>query len=46
VAPQQFALAKASEAFDAQGQLIQEAQLQAVRNVVQQVVWAAQRLRA
>ncbi len=46
VAPQQFALAKASEAFDDQGHLAQEAQQQAVRNVVQQVLWAAHRLHA
>lgn len=46
VAPQQFALAKASEAFDDQGHLAQETPQLAVRNVVQQVLWAAHRLHA
>lgn len=46
VTPQQFALAKAGEAFDANGQLVGDVARQAVQGVVQQVVWAAQRLRA
>ncbi|NIC43733.1 NAD(P)H-dependent oxidoreductase [Aquabacterium sp. A08] len=44
VAPQQFALAKAGEAFDANDQLVGDAARQAVQGVVQQVVGAARRL--
>ncbi|WP_101047323.1 NADPH-dependent FMN reductase [Macromonas nakdongensis] len=44
VSPRQFALAKAADAFDADGRLTQDTSLQAVQGVVQQVVWAARRL--
>jgi NAD(P)H-dependent FMN reductase len=44
VAPQQFALVKAGDAFDAHGQLQSEQQLEGVRSVVSQVLWATQRL--
>ena len=44
VAPKQFALANAAQAFDAQGQLQSEAQLKSVQAVVDQVLWAGQRL--
>lgn len=44
VAPQQFALAKAGEAFDANDQLVGDATRQAVQGVVQQVLGAARRL--
>jgi len=43
VAPKQFALAKASEAFDANGGLATEAHRNAVHGVVEQVLWAARR---
>lgn len=43
VAPQQFALAKAAEAFDEQGHLLNETTQAAVAGVVQQVLWAARR---
>jgi chromate reductase, NAD(P)H dehydrogenase (quinone) len=43
VAPQQFALGKAGDAFDAQGHLKEEATLAKVKAVVDQVIWAAQR---
>ena len=46
VAPQQFALAQAGSAFDADGQLQSDKQLDSVRSVVSQVLWAAQRLQA
>ena len=46
VAPQQFALAQASGAFDADGQLQSNKQMEGVRAVVTQVLWAAQRLQA
>jgi chromate reductase len=44
VCPQQFALAKAGEAFDAQGSLQGEASRNGVQAVVNQVLWAAGRL--
>lgn len=44
VCPQQFALAKAGEAFDAQGSLQGEASRNGVQAVVSQVLWAAGRL--
>lgn len=44
VAPQQFALSKAHEAFDPNGALSTEAHRVAVHSVVEQVLWAARRL--
>lgn len=44
VAPQQFALSQAGDAFDADGELQSARQLEAVRSVVNQVLWATQRL--
>jgi NAD(P)H-dependent FMN reductase len=44
VTPRQFALAKAADAFDEQGRLIDAGQLAQVQGVVQQVLWAARRL--
>jgi chromate reductase, NAD(P)H dehydrogenase (quinone) len=44
VAPQAFALGRAGDAFDAAGQLIQSAQQAQVQSVIDQVLWAAQRL--
>ncbi|MFZ3127796.1 MAG: NAD(P)H-dependent oxidoreductase, partial [Rhodoferax sp.] len=44
VCPRQFALNHASEAFDAAGQLQSEAHRQRAQAVVDQVLWAAQRL--
>ncbi len=41
VAPRQFALAKAHEAFDPDGQLATEAARNGARAVVDQVLWAA-----
>jgi len=46
VCPQQFALGRASEAFDAQGQLTSPAHQNLVASVVDQTLWAAARLRA
>jgi NAD(P)H-dependent FMN reductase len=46
VAPQQFALGKAGDAFDEQGQLSDEATVQKVNAVVEQVIFGAQRLAA
>jgi chromate reductase, NAD(P)H dehydrogenase (quinone) len=46
LAPQQFALSKAADAFDAQGHLKDEATLAKVKAVVDQVIWSAQRLAA
>jgi len=43
VAPRQFALSKAGEAFDANGQLSHEASRQALHGVVEQVLGAARR---
>ena len=44
VAPQQYALGQAGSAFDADGQLQAEKQLEGVRAVVSQVLWATERL--
>ncbi len=44
VAPQQYALGQAGSAFDVDGQLQNDKQLEGVRAVVSQVMWAAQRL--
>jgi chromate reductase, NAD(P)H dehydrogenase (quinone) len=46
VCPQQFALGRAGEAFSAQGELQNEAHRKSVQTVVDQVLWAAQRLSA
>ena len=45
-APRQFALSRAAEAFDGKGQLVNEASRANVRAVVEQVLWASQRLQA
>ena len=44
VAPNQFALSRAAEAFDAEGQLLSDASRGRVRAVVEQVLWASRRL--
>lgn len=44
VTPQQYALAQAGSAFDADGQLLSDKHAERVRAVVHQVLWAAQRL--
>ena len=44
VAPRQFALARAADAFDADGQLLSETAQRQVRAVVEQVLWASRRL--
>ena len=44
VAPKQFALGRASEAFDANGNLQNDANRRGVQTVVDQVLWASQRL--
>ncbi len=44
VAPKQFALGRAGDAFDDNGELKLPAQRDSVLGVVQQVLWAAQRL--
>lgn len=44
VAPKQFALSKAGDAFDANGELVAEQARNAVHGVVDQVLWAGQRL--
>ena len=44
VCPQQYALSRASAAFDAQGQLQVETQRAGVQAVVEQVLWAGKRL--
>jgi chromate reductase, NAD(P)H dehydrogenase (quinone) len=46
LAPQQFALGKAGDAFDAQGHLKDEATEKKVKAVVDQVIFGAQRLTA
>ncbi|MBW0172438.1 MAG: NAD(P)H-dependent oxidoreductase [Hydrogenophaga sp.] len=43
VAPKQFALSKAGDAFDASGHLVAEPARQGVQGVVEQALWAAQR---
>lgn len=44
LAPRAFALSGAASAFDAQGALTQASHQEGVRGVVEQVLWAAQRL--
>lgn len=44
VAPTAFALGHAGDAFDADGALVKPAHVKAVQGVVDQVLWAAQRL--
>ena len=44
VAPQQFALSRAADAFDAGGLLADEGNRERVRAVVEQVLWASRRL--
>jgi len=46
LAPKAFALGHAADAFDADGHLKDAAQQKNVRGVVEQVLWAAQRLQA
>ena len=46
VCPKQFALGRASEAFNAQGELQNDTHRKNVQAVVDQVLWAAQRLSA
>lgn len=46
VAPRQFALAKAHEAFDPNGQLATDTARNGARAVVEQVLWAARRFQA
>jgi chromate reductase len=46
LAPANFALGRAGEAFDAEGQLISEAHRKSVQGVIDQVLWAAGRLSA
>ena len=46
VAPRNFALGRASDAFDAQGQLLNDAHRQNVQAVIDQVLFAAGRLAA
>jgi len=43
VAPQNFALGRAADAFDADGQLLAEAARKNVQSVIDQVIWAAAR---
>ena len=44
VAPQNYALGRAAEAFDTQGALIGETHVRNVQAVIDQVLWAAERL--
>jgi NAD(P)H-dependent FMN reductase len=44
VAPKSFALSRAADAFDEQGQLVAEAARTNVQAVIEQVLWAAARL--
>jgi chromate reductase len=44
VAPRQFAVSQAREAFDAQGRLTGDARTRGVQAVITQTLWAAQRL--
>lgn len=46
VAPQTYALGRAGSAFDDQGHLLEEAAKQRAQSVVEQVLWAAERLHA
>ena len=45
VAPSNYALSRAAEAFDAEGELVEERARKNVRTVIDQVLWAAERLR-
>lgn len=44
VAPQTYALSRAAEAFDAQGRLKEDSARNRVQSVIDQVLWAAERL--
>ena len=44
LAPKRYSLASAAEAFDAQGELVNEIARNSVKAVVEQTLWAAQRL--
>jgi chromate reductase len=44
VAPKTFALARAADAFDAQGELVADSARKNVQSVIDQVLWAAGRL--
>jgi chromate reductase, NAD(P)H dehydrogenase (quinone) len=44
VAPKNFALGQAADAFDAQGQLVEERAKKSVQGVIDQTLWAATRL--
>jgi NAD(P)H-dependent FMN reductase len=46
LAPKNYALGRAADAFDAQGDLVSEAARKNVQAVIDQVLWAAQRLEA
>lgn len=46
LAPKAFALGRAADAFDADGEMRDETQRKSVRGVVDQVLWAARRLQA
>lgn len=46
VAPQNYALGRAAEAFDAEGRLVNEAARKPIQAVIDQVMYAAQRLKA
>ncbi len=46
VAPQNYALGRAAEAFDAEGRLVNEAARKPIQAVIDQVMFAAQRLKA
>lgn len=45
VAPQNFALGRAGDAFDAEGHLVAEGARKNVQSVIDQVIWAAARFR-
>jgi hypothetical protein len=44
VAPTSYGLSRAADAFDAGGQLVEERARKNVRAVIDQVLWAAERL--
>lgn len=44
VAPKAFALSHAGDAFDAQGQLVNDAHRKSVQSVIDQVLWASARM--
>jgi chromate reductase len=46
VAPQNYALGRAADAFDAEGKLVNEAARKPIQAVIDQVLFAAQRLKA